>query len=324
MGKRRAGSTASSKHSQSRANADKSEQAPPVPPITHREGSTRSKARKTGGGLLSCLPCFAPKESRESSDGMPLENFKQAEKIPAGRTSQSTPVKKQFSPVAEPSTADSKDPVDEKAPVEAQRQSGIEKPKLGDGTTEQISQEPPRFVATRSSVEKQRSPEQSAPAAPAQPGFLQTDHPQISVQTPTPGTTPILPRPSVEQQRIIEDQTEEQKQLDADIEMNDVPLSSNDVPHEETKDAEAAVAAPEPPKVDLPPPPPLEQRQDVVHKQLSEASEVSEPQKYLLGPIQPRFQGKKCLVLDLDETLVHSSFKVGHHALCVHVAANKS
>lgn len=35
-------------------------------------------------------------------------------------------------------------------------------------------------------------------------------------------------------------------------------------------------------------------------------------QQWLLPPITPRFQGKKCLVLDLDETLVHSSFKVSH------------
>ena len=35
-----------------------------------------------------------------------------------------------------------------------------------------------------------------------------------------------------------------------------------------------------------------------------------ETQKYLLPPIRPEFKGKKCLVLDLDETLVHSSFKV--------------
>ena len=273
---------------------------------------------------MSCLPCFAPKESRESSDGMPLENFKQAEKIPAGRTSQSTPVKKQYPTVAEPSTVDSKDPVDEKVTADTQRQSGIEKPRLGDGTAEQISQEPPRFVATRASAEKQRAPEDSAPAAPAQPGFLQTDHPQISVQTPTPGTTPVLSRPSVEGQRIIEDQTEDQKQRDADIEMNDVPLSTNDVPLEEGKDAEAAATTHEQHKVDLPPPPPLEQRQEIVHKQLSEASEASEPQKYLLGPIQPRFQGKKCLVLDLDETLVHSSFKVSYYTLCLDVVTNMS
>jgi RNA polymerase II subunit A small phosphatase-like protein len=43
-------------------------------------------------------------------------------------------------------------------------------------------------------------------------------------------------------------------------------------------------------------------------------SAVSTPepaQKWLLPPITPQFSGKKCLVLDLDETLVHSSFKVG-------------
>lgn len=33
-------------------------------------------------------------------------------------------------------------------------------------------------------------------------------------------------------------------------------------------------------------------------------------QEWLLPPIQPQLKGRKCLVLDLDETLVHSSFKV--------------
>jgi RNA polymerase II subunit A small phosphatase-like protein len=30
----------------------------------------------------------------------------------------------------------------------------------------------------------------------------------------------------------------------------------------------------------------------------------------LLPPIAPKHVGKKCLVLDLDETLVHSNFRV--------------
>jgi RNA polymerase II subunit A small phosphatase-like protein len=50
-------------------------------------------------------------------------------------------------------------------------------------------------------------------------------------------------------------------------------------------------------QADLPPPPPL-------------PNSTAEPQQWLLPPLQPRFKGKKCLVLDLDETLVHSSFKV--------------
>ncbi|KAK9762116.1 hypothetical protein K7432_012459 [Basidiobolus ranarum] len=36
--------------------------------------------------------------------------------------------------------------------------------------------------------------------------------------------------------------------------------------------------------------------------------------KYLLGPIAKEYLGRKCLVLDLDETLVHSSFKVVEQA----------
>jgi hypothetical protein len=49
------------------------------------------------------------------------------------------------------------------------------------------------------------------------------------------------------------------------------------------------------------------------HQASNEPSAVSTPeqvQKWLLPPITPQFSGKKCLVLDLDETLVHSSFKV--------------
>ncbi|KAI5785890.1 HAD-like domain-containing protein [Geopyxis carbonaria] len=39
-----------------------------------------------------------------------------------------------------------------------------------------------------------------------------------------------------------------------------------------------------------------------------------ERQQWLLPPLRPEFEGKKCLVLDLDETLVHSSFKLLHQA----------
>lgn len=36
--------------------------------------------------------------------------------------------------------------------------------------------------------------------------------------------------------------------------------------------------------------------------------------KWLLGPVPQELKGRKCLVLDLDETLVHSSFKYIHQA----------
>ncbi len=37
--------------------------------------------------------------------------------------------------------------------------------------------------------------------------------------------------------------------------------------------------------------------------------QVTQSSGYLLPPVSPLFKGRKCLVLDLDETLVHSSFK---------------
>jgi RNA polymerase II subunit A small phosphatase-like protein len=108
---------------------------------------------------------------------------------------------------------------------------------------------------------------------------------------------------------MIHDQTPEQQQRDHDLEMRDVPLSSDDIQTEESSSAEqpqkqgTAVS-------DLPPPPPLQQREKEVESQRVSEAEVFTPKQSLLPPIKPEFRGKKCLVLDLDETLVHSSFKV--------------
>ncbi|KAK1510952.1 NLI interacting factor-like phosphatase [Colletotrichum costaricense] len=57
----------------------------------------------------------------------------------------------------------------------------------------------------------------------------------------------------------------------------------------------------------LPPPPPNPPVSAPIDEAIPE-------QKFLLPPIAPEFKGKKCLVLDLDETLVHSSFKILHQA----------
>lgn len=58
----------------------------------------------------------------------------------------------------------------------------------------------------------------------------------------------------------------------------------------------------------IPPPPPLSQPIDAQLPPIP--SMQPDKQKWLLPPIEPHFQNRKCLVLDLDETLVHSSFKV--------------
>jgi RNA polymerase II subunit A small phosphatase-like protein len=97
----------------------------------------------------------------------------------------------------------------------------------------------------------------------------------------------------------------------------------------ESKDAEGDVkmvdSDPVPAeKVDLPPapvprqaetarpvlPPPPSSPPPVQNDEVAAPEPAEQKQQWLLPPIAPRFQGKKCLVLDLDETLVHSSFKV--------------
>lgn len=313
IGKRRAGSTASSKRSQHRpATSEKVEPPPPVPATEHREGSTRSKKSKAGG-LLSCLPCFAPKES--PADEESAENAKQAAKIKPGRTTQSAPLKKADPNAAESSTADSKEPLDEKSG----ESYGAEREKLahGDGATDRKpSTEAAPIIVTRSSSKKQ-TPDAPLPPLPSQPGRLETNAiPQIGVQGPTPGTTPVQSRPSTDGEQMIHDQTPEQQQRDADIEMRDVPISSNDVPTDESTSGDPPQKAPGP--IDLPPPPPLQQREKEVESQRVSEHEVSTPSRpYLLPAIRPEFKGKKCLVLDLDETLVHSSFKVSKSTIIV-------
>jgi RNA polymerase II subunit A small phosphatase-like protein len=313
MGRRRDGSTSSSKRA---AMSEKPGQPVPASAAAQREGSTRSKSKRSGGGLFACLPCFASKDDGPA-DNAPAENVKQAAQVKTNRTTQSTPVKKQDPSAAESSTAESSIPLDEKAGADTYTPGVAEKPSTADGTVERPSHETRPQIVTRSSSKRQ----QTEQPLPPQPGTLQPVPIDIQVTQPTPGTTPVMPRPSAEQARIIQDQTEDQKHLDSDLEMKDVPLSTNDV-HQEGEDPNAEIAQADHPKVDLPPPPPLEQRQDVVQKQTSDMSEASELQKYLLGPIAPRFKGKKCLVLDLDETLVHSSFKVCATPLALHADTN--
>jgi RNA polymerase II subunit A small phosphatase-like protein len=173
-----------------------------------------------------------------------------------------------------------------------------------------------------------------------------TANPVVSVIAPTP-TVPQTE--DVAGENIIQDRTPEQAARDTDIEMTDagpsLPLATSDVrqsPELESQTRERSSSASSS-RIDLPPPPPLAERQMqnqhsdagviagagagagilaagagvAAHQASNEPSAVSTPeqaQKWLLPPITPQFSGKKCLVLDLDETLVHSSFKVSRVA----------
>ncbi|MCJ1288442.1 hypothetical protein MMC26_007799, partial [Xylographa opegraphella] len=128
-------------------------------------------------------------------------------------------------------------------------------------------------------------------------------------------TTPTVLIPT-ERPNTTNVQTPLREAGDSDTEMVDAPpiepLASDNmqmnVEHSE------AVTVPT-----LPPPPPTVPRMETSapghdRNLINHVPIPNEHQKWLLPPVKPEFRGKKCLVLDLDETLVHSSFKILHQA----------
>lgn len=123
------------------------------------------------------------------------------------------------------------------------------------------------------------------------------------------------------EEQMISDRTPEQARKDEEIEMKDVPpsvpLASNEVPVPKDITAPTSEAT----QSSIPPPPPTGpaptsdiQAQVTTVKSAEPQVGVDQQrqgeQKWLLPPMRPELKGRKCLVLDLDETLVHSSFKV--------------
>lgn len=124
-----------------------------------------------------------------------------------------------------------------------------------------------------------------------------------------PSRTPLTTEKIVDKDMAKDhNQSPEQENRAGDVVMTDAPpiapgveRGSNTENRDET-----------PAHVNLPPPPPRDGpgRAGGIGRTPSNAAAPNDKQQYLLPPLQPRFKGKKCLVLDLDETLVHSSFKV--------------
>nr|POE62276.1 putative phosphatase psr2 [Quercus suber] len=143
--------------------------------------------------------------------------------------------------------------------------------------------------------------------------------PQVQVQAPTP----VVPQADEE---LIHDRTPIQEQRDVNMEDNAVvPISADDARKEleqekqndqtETSTTNGAGIA------TLPPPPPLPVTAHTgtadgqrLSRDDSRPESTTDDRKWLLPPLRQELRGRKCLVLDLDETLVHSSFKILHQA----------
>ncbi|RAH79570.1 NIF-domain-containing protein [Aspergillus japonicus CBS 114.51] len=104
-----------------------------------------------------------------------------------------------------------------------------------------------------------------------------------------------------EKSRLQTEQAQTQELPPADDELHQFPAendTTNDLKYA-SHDEEASALAPE-----LPPPPMPSSEKHI------ETVDPDEHGQFLLPPPLPHLRDRKCLVLDLDETLVHSSFKV--------------
>ena len=114
---------------------------------------------------------------------------------------------------------------------------------------------------------------------------------------------------------VINDRTVQQEARDTDTAMPDAPPLP--AARDSNQDAERELAQAQ---RNLPPPPPRNGQDRALSR---ETNNTNERHTWLLPPLQPSFKGKKCLVLDLDETLVHSSFKVSLKSTSKNKTANQ-
>lgn len=276
--------------------------------------------------------CSAPENANPVGGEDQVVPARKVAKLQPSQGRQPIPIKKPEASAAESSTGESKEMADEK--IGGPQYSDIkaaEQPKIQERPQDFLPISNPDDVVSQDvgidngeeravlQQPKNHNEPESLPSLP----FLSIPEERVNesrqatmqpaVQPPVspPAGIPIQATPT--QEDTINDRTLEQVRRDSDIDMVDAPPEEplSDAP---TKDAEAG--EPEPVQ-SLPPPPPLLPQSDQAasssgtnRNSTNSASVGNEKQTWLLPPIRPEFQGKKCLVLDLDETLVHSSFKV--------------
>ncbi|KAK0123013.1 hypothetical protein ONS96_010026 [Cadophora gregata f. sp. sojae] len=139
----------------------------------------------------------------------------------------------------------------------------------------------------------------------------ETEEPASGGQSTNPAV--VVQGPSRSESKVSTTQKPAQEQQDAEGDTK--MIDSGTVPADKAEPPTTAVRKDDTVnKAALPPPPPVPQSLSGPSEDPASPEPAEQKSQWLLPPIAPRFQGKKCLVLDLDETLVHSSFKILHQA----------
>ncbi|KPI43086.1 Phosphatase PSR1 [Cyphellophora attinorum] len=245
-----------------------------VPPLPQNDG-TRSE-KKSRSGFLAFLNCCSPSETvQDAKEDQPIPSKKTA--LPAAQTKVARPIDQQ--PSSTEKTAETQ-PLSEKS--EEKGADDVE--------------DEPKVIYTEVGENDPRNEEV------VDEKVVKDDYSHLLrvENVAQPATT------------IDQENKKSAAEVDPDTDMTDapplVPTPGPQVVDEPVQPADVQ------PQVTLPPPPPLSQRQEQIGTIPPVPEASPEKQTWLLPPAQPPLKGRKCLILDLDETLVHSSFKILNQA----------
>ncbi|KAI4182710.1 MAG: hypothetical protein LQ346_006514 [Caloplaca aetnensis] len=325
-------STASSKLSR------KEKAVVPAASSREKEGEIDStshaeKPKKKGlSRFLSVLNCCSPSKDAHASDSQQDVPSKKARTLQANRGRQPTPITKPNASAEESRETESKEAVEDNiAGPPYSELTPAAKPKIIEPTRKQtpmmekspiasdnVPSAEPKLIPTQSTPSEQPLP----PLPPNGNGTAPDVHDVSNeeavapgtdgpVESPAPTSTGMAEEGMSKEESTINDRTPQQEARD--VEMPDAPPVPS--PPEQPA-AHQEIPAPNLLPTPLPPPPPIPNpsRPGPSDQQTSNGATTGDQQKWLLPPVADRFRGKKCLVLDLDETLVHSSFKILHQA----------
>jgi RNA polymerase II subunit A small phosphatase-like protein len=250
--------------------------------------------KKKSGGIMALFNCCGVPDHANGLDTS-QDQVHRVEKLAPRPTTAS---RRTLTPSDQPSSSKTQLPEKETQPQHntqsAPGNSTTEKRESGTSTQDQST------VSQGDAESKQTTLVGNSTTAPA----VTVDPPNAtSSETTEPAAVAVI---------VAEEPKPDERDAEGDVPMPDAdPPATKQVDKQSvlTQANEQQYTAPLPP----PPPGPVPAVPNPPNSHLNEqmpAFVPDQPTKYLLPPQAPEFKGKKCLVLDLDETLVHSSFKV--------------
>ena len=288
---------------------------------TQNPGESGRKVKRRGRFLSFLNCCSAPEDANEVELGEQAVPAKKVRVLQQKSGRQPTPLVKTSSNSLEASKAEAKKPTDENiGGPEYSEIKSAEKPKMITRSSKDKVSLDKSAVPSGSAGQKPESPEQAPPIITREPPLPPLPPSNIETQQEIETEVPMLPKTAViaaeppqmmapeesvaVQGSTINDRTLKQEIQDSDVAMPDAPPlpTARETPSPNVSQELAQT------QMALPPPPPRNGHDRSVPSTAN--ATPNEKQQWLLPPLQSQLKGRKCLVLDLDETLVHSSFKV--------------